>query len=246
MYTIKSLNQKENTKMGNIAKILSLNREYTNIMFDLGFHNGDTSEYYLKNGYKVVGVDCNQNILNAARCKFAKYINKGDLIVLDKCISDKNDDVISFYISTYPVWSSCNKQIAERIEEAKEVKVETITLLKLIETYGCPIYCKIDIEGNDVYAVRSLGGHKDIPQYISVEAECLGIGENSTINMIDELYNVGYRRFFIVDQRGNEDFRFDFYKQYKWFNYDEICKQFDELKKQDFNYGVWADIYASR
>lgn len=232
--------------MGNIAKILSLNEGVKNLVFDLGFHNGDTSEYYLKNGYKVVGVDCNQNILNEARCKFTKYINKGDLIVLDKCISDKNNDTISFYISTYPVWSSCNKQIAERIEMSEEIKVETITLSKLIETYGCPVYCKIDIEGNDVYAIRSLGGCKDIPQYISVEAECLGVGDNSTVNMLDELYNVGYERFFIVDQRENEDFRFDFYKQYKWFNYDEICKQFEELKKQHFEYGVWADIYASR
>lgn len=83
------------------------------------------------------------------------------------------------------------------------------------------------------------------PQVISVEAECLGVGEHSTINMLDELYNVGYRQFFIVDQRWFKSFRFDFYKNYNWVNYDDAYKQLEELKKQEFKYGVWADIYAT-
>lgn len=51
--------------------------------------------------------------------------------------------------------------------------------------------------------------------------------------------------FFNVDQRRFESFRFDFYKNYNWLNYDDVCKQFEELKKQEFKYGVWADIYAT-
>lgn len=63
--------------------------------------------------------------------------------------------------------------------------------------------------------------------------------------MLEELRDVGYSKFFIVDQRIAKDFRFDFNKQYDWVEYDEARELFSTLKEQDFEYGVWADIYAS-
>ena len=230
--------------MGNLYKIYQLNRNKPYLIFDLGFYNGDSSEYYLQNNCKVIGVECNPHLVKYNEEKFKHYI-PNNLILINNAISDVDNQIIPFFLSKYPVWSSTHRQIAERVEKAEEIEVKTITLKSLIEKYGCPDYCKIDIEGNDVIAVRSLIGLDTKPKVISVEAECLGVGEHSTINMLDELYNVGYRHFFIVDQRRFESFRFDFHRRYNWLDYDDVCKQFEELKKQKFEYGVWADIYAT-
>jgi FkbM family methyltransferase len=119
--------------------------------------------------------------------------NNVPVILVSDAISDADNQIIPFFLSKHLVWSSTHRKIAERLEKAEEIKVKTITLKSLIEQYGCPDYCKIDIEGNDVIAVHSLMGLDTKPKVISVEAECLGVGEQSTINMIDELYNVGYR-----------------------------------------------------
>lgn len=178
--------------MGNLYKIYQLNRNKPYLIFDLGFYNGDSSEYYLQNNCEVVGVECNPNLVKYNEEKFKHYI-PNNLILINNAISDIDNQIIPFFLSKHPVWSSAYKQIAERLEKAEEIKVKTITLKSLIEKYGCPDYCKIDIEGNDVIAVRSLMDLDIKPKVISVEAECLGVGEQSTINMIDELYNVGYR-----------------------------------------------------
>ena len=34
----------------------------SNLIFDLGFYNGDTSLQYLRDGFKVIGVDCNHQL----------------------------------------------------------------------------------------------------------------------------------------------------------------------------------------
>ena len=232
---------------GNVRKIILLNQGGEKLIFDLGFHDGDSSEYYLRNYHKVVGVECNPCLKKHNIDKFNKKIEDGSLILVDKCISDKDGEIVPFYISkTLDLWSSAIKRIAERVEESEEVFVETITLKTLIDTYGCPYYCKIDIEGYDVYAIRSLKGLDEIPQIVSVEAECLGNGEVAKINMLDELRDVGYREFFIVDQRMYPNFRFEFSKRYKWYNYEEANEQLKQLKREDFEYGIWADIYARR
>lgn len=146
-----------------------------------------------------MGVECNPSLIKQSTEKFCDFVCNKKLHLVNKCISSEDNKKEIFYISTHPVWSSLNKNIAERKEKSTSIEVSTITLAKLIDEYGCPDYCKIDIEGNDVIAVRSLIDLDTKPKVISVEAECLGVGEQSTINMIDELYNVGYRQFFIVD-----------------------------------------------
>ena len=230
---------------GNVKENTELNNKTSKLIFDLGFYNGDTSKTFLEKGYKVIGVECNPNLKLTNEQNYLDYIINNKLVLVDKCISDKDDEQISFYLSTLPIWNSTNINIAERKEKSKEIKVLTTTLKSLIETYGCPDYCKIDIEGNDVLAIRSLKGLKQIPKYISVEAECLGKGEEVTINMLDELYNVGYNKFFFANQRLCKNFTFDFNYQYKWFDY-EVAQQQLKILQQDFwEYGVWADLYAT-
>ena len=196
------------------------------LIFDLGFYNGDSSNFYIKNGYKVIGVECNPKMIQISNEKYEKYISDGTLTIIDKCVSDHDGDKIPFYISgRCLLWSSTNINIAERLSGSKKIEVETITLSSLIDEYGCPDYCKIDIEGNDVLAVRSLKGIENIPNYISVEAECLGKNETVTVNLVDELYNVGYKEFFFVRQSPGYNMIFDFNENYEWLSYDDAKKR---------------------
>ena len=54
-----------------------------NLIFDLGFYNGDTSLEYLKGGFKVIGVDCNP-LLELKDGKINEYLNEGHLILEKK------------------------------------------------------------------------------------------------------------------------------------------------------------------
>lgn len=232
--------------MGNVEKILKLNVSNKKLIFDLGFYNGDTSEHYLKKGYRVVGVECNNELLYNVIRDFDKYIANGSLIICNKCVSTKDNDMVSFYISSYPEWSSCNKHIAERIEKSTKIDVETITLAKLIEIYGCPSYCKIDIEGNDIIALQSILNTEYRPKVISCESQCYGKGETgSGLEVLDKLHELGYTKYMLVNQRTDSLFRFELNTEYPWISYNEIKEQLLNIEDNSDTYGRWADIYAT-
>lgn len=247
-------------KVGNIRKITSkkklnpnyeqeLENSYANkeglLIFDLGFNTGDTAIYYLNNGYKVIGVEANDKLFNDGLINYNGFISDNKLQIINKCVSDKTGDDIPFYISDQSIWSSCNINIAERVNKSVKKYVSSIKLSDLIKEYGLPVYCKIDIEGNDVLAIRSLKELDQIPKYISAEAECLGKGETEcNYSILDELKDVGYNKFMIIDQLINPMFRFDIKYVYNWLSYDDALKELNRLKLKQWQYGIYADIYG--
>jgi hypothetical protein len=113
---------------------------------------------------------------------------------------------VRFFISREDWRSSTIKQLAERdgvIVETTEMP--TARLSSLFEQYGNPYYCKIDIEGNDAMAIRSLGGKTGSPQFISCELSCCSISDlHSNNNLLFETLNAlqvaGYTSFQLIDQ----------------------------------------------
>lgn len=174
------------------------------LIFDIGFHKGEDTRYYLYKGYNVVAVDAAENLIMEGKNMFQKEVESGQLILEHSVVSSHDNKISSFYISPNSLWSSEHKDVAERKGlTSKQIFVPSCTLRSLIHKYGVPYYCKIDIEGNDIIALESLKDNVDLPHYISVETECLG--DNSQPNdvmfsTLDMLYELGYRKFKLVDQ----------------------------------------------
>lgn len=222
------------------------------LIFDLGFYTGDTSLHYLKEGYKVVGVDCNPN-LEIKNDEINNFIENGQLILERKCITNEDNKIVNFYIQPKKmVWSSTNIEIAERHDKSICCQVETITLASLIRKYGTPIFCKIDIEGNDILAIKSLLQIEEKPLYISCETECIGNNVNpfsiDGLENINALRKLGYTKFFLVKQTHWENYHFNINGNHEWKTYEEIL---DELIKERFkhnfehSYTFWWDVYAT-
>ena len=176
-----------------------------NLIFDIGFHTGEDTNYYLFKGYKVIGVDANPSLIAAGKNKFASEIKAGDLNLLHCVITEKDGEGdIPFYISPNTQWSSVHKNIAERKGlNASRQLIKSASLNELIREFGTPLYCKIDIEGNDLPALKSLEHTRTLPTYISVETECLGDdgeGKEHMFDTLDQLHTLGYTRFKLVDQ----------------------------------------------
>ena len=177
-----------------------------NLIFDIGFHKGEDTLFYLLKGYRVIAVDADPNLINEWQNIFKKYIENGKLLLLNYVISDTNDVDTDFYIGPNTIWSSTKVSISSRMCcKAIKKKIKSKRLDHLFHEYGTPFYCKIDIEGNDIIALQTIENSDEKPPYISVETECLG--ENETIAMgkeletLERLYQLGYRRFKLVDQQ---------------------------------------------
>ncbi len=128
-----------------------------NLVFDIGMHNGQDTGFYLSQGYNVVAVEANAILCKKNEVKFREYIKTGQLIIINKAIGETTNAKVTFYISEHSSWSSMIKEKAKRNNKfVSEVVVSTITLHSLIQQYGVPYYCKIDIEGYEMKAINGL------------------------------------------------------------------------------------------
>ncbi len=165
-----------------------------NLIFDVGMHIGQDTEFYLKKGFDVVAIEANPVLVKQAQEKFATYINRGQLKILEIGIADV-DGELPFYVNeTYSEWSSLTKWF-ENHEYAKkfhEIKVKCTTIDKVIEEFGVPYYLKVDIEASDTHVINRLHLLKAKPKYVSVE--------NGYRTMLDGLQTAGYDKFKFINQ----------------------------------------------
>lgn len=174
-------------------------------VFDLGFHRGEDTAYYLSRGCRVVAVEADPQLAEAGRQRFADAVQDGRLTLLNKAVTQQGGGEVTFYVSPLSIWSSTHRDIAEREApgRARPIRVTTVDLPQLMAAFGVPAYCKIDIEGNDIEALESLSGIAELPEFLSVESECLGREEaygNRMFDTLDRLHALGYAGFKLVDQ----------------------------------------------
>lgn len=175
------------------------------LIFDIGFHKGEDTLFYLLKGYKVIAVDADCQLIEKGQHLLKKYLESGELLLLNYAISEENDKDIDFFVSESTLWNSTNVSVASRMGNvAIKKRVKSKRLDSLFEEYGTPFYCKIDIEGNDIIALQTIEKVNEKPFYISVETECIGEDETGIGHEVDTLnclYQLGYRRFKLIDQR---------------------------------------------
>ncbi len=168
------------------------------LIFDLGFHIGQDTEFYLKKGFRVVAIDANPILIEEGKAKFAKAIAERRLVLINVGIGEKTE-TLSFYVNkTHSEWSSFDPKIGATRGEYYLIDVPVVTLESIIGDFGVPYYLKVDIEGHDFIAIKSLRGQGK-PQYVSIE--------NGHDFMIDELYQQGYSKFKFINQKYVRDIR---------------------------------------
>jgi FkbM family methyltransferase len=164
------------------------------LVFDLGVCNGDDSAFYLHEGFRVVGVEANPLLIPALERRFADEIADGRYHLLNVGIAEQNGEAEFWVCDDHPEWSSFDRAIAGRSgSRHHSVRVPTCRFRAILQRFGTPFYCKVDIEGNDDLCLADLG-EATRPCYISVE---LG-GDERQIGRLAEL---GYSGFKIISQR---------------------------------------------
>lgn len=174
------------------------------LVFDLGFHHGEDTGYYLSRGCRVVAVDADPTLIARARTQFQDAITSGQLTLVH-CALAKEAGSIEFFQSENTLWNSLNTKISERDGlKATPIRVPARPLPSLIDEYGAPFYCKIDLEGADAACLSSLVGSRERPPFISVESECVGdreqLSDEEALETLRLLHDLGYRRFKLIDQ----------------------------------------------
>ncbi|HPU57690.1 MAG TPA: FkbM family methyltransferase, partial [Verrucomicrobiota bacterium] len=171
------------------------------MIFDVGAHKGEDTEFYLKKGFKVLAIEANPTLANELRDRFSEAIREGRLTVIHAAVADK-DGEIEFFLNERSVFGTINPGWAERNEKmgarSTKVVVPAIDFRKLLREHGVPYYLKIDIEGADMLCVHALESVPNRPKYVSIESNKTSWRE--LVSEFDVLERLGYKRFKVVNQ----------------------------------------------
>lgn len=167
----------------------------TDLIYDVGMNNGDDTAYYLHSGYRVVAIEADPTLAQAAAARFPDAISDGRLTILNVAIAERAG-MMPFYINpAQEGWNSLSRELTTRDGTPAEViEVPCVTLGSVLDEYGVPYYLKIDIEYADHFCLDALAGRADLPRYLSFEAG------PEVVQRMPLLHTVGYDQFKLLAQ----------------------------------------------
>lgn len=179
------------------------------LVFDLGFHRGEDTGYYLALGRRVVAVDASAALLEAGAERFAEALAEGRLTLVHGAVvgaaQRREQPELLFY--PHPQrseWGSVDGRWVSRNAEAHglphdpPVRVPALSLEELVSRYGCPGFLKIDIEGADEAVLADLRCLQQRPTTVSWETGKESL--RAVLRQHRRLARLGYGRFRVVQQ----------------------------------------------
>jgi len=149
-------------------KLLRFYSQFVNegdLCFDIGANIGNRTKVFLKLGATVVAVEP-QNI--CMRKLLKKYGNNDKVFLIHKALGAREGEGNLILSNSHTV-SSMSKEWIDCVRDSdmfftstsafqwhKNVSVPMTTLDKLIEKYGSPTVCKIDVEGFEHQVIKGL------------------------------------------------------------------------------------------
>ncbi len=174
------------------------------LIFDVGMHLGEDTDFYLKKGFRVVAFEANPTFVEHCKARFSGALASEKLVIVSGAVAPGTTSSVPFYINLKNThWGTLNRDWVERNERrgapSKLVEVPRIDILDYLRRYGVPYYLKIDIEGSDIAAAGPLQELDSRPQFLSIETNI-----NRLANVFAEiklLRALGYRKFKPVQQQ---------------------------------------------
>ena len=178
-----------------------------NLIYDVGLHRGEDTDYYLKKGFKVVAFEAEPTLVTECKTRFKDEIAKGQLVIVEGAIAaptpGKSGGTIKFFRNKdATIWGTVVDERASTYEDigtsTEIIEVPIIDFADCLRQYGVPHYMKIDIEGMDTLCLKALMNFEQKPDYISIESDKV------SFDKIEEefglLTKLGYVKFQAVNQ----------------------------------------------
>jgi FkbM family methyltransferase len=204
------------------------------LCFDVGANIGNKTEKFLSYGASVICIEPQTYCNSILESKFST----NEKVKIVKTALGSSEDSKSMFISEHHTLSTMSsdfmsetkKQRFKNVVWEKEESVNVSTLDNIINLYGVPKYCKIDVEG---YEVEILKGLSTKIKYISVEF--VPELKEKTFECIVLIDKLGEYKYNYIDGE-NEDFVFN-----EWIDSETIISY---LRANNDYVNSFGDLYA--
>jgi FkbM family methyltransferase len=182
--------------------------KYNDLIYDVGMHKGEDSEFYLSKGFRVVAFEANPELVSLCTVRLRRFIDQGRLEIVGGAIVDMNtieagQKKVGFYKNEQDsAWGTVCDDWTERNSRlgttSSIIEVDVINFVEVVQENGVPHFLKIDIEGVDLVCLKALRNFQERPDYVSIESD-----KTSYANIkheIDTLISLGYDSFQAIEQ----------------------------------------------
>ncbi len=194
------------------------------LCFDVGANLGNRIEVFLNLGARVVAIEPQDNCMRYLRLR---YRNPRQVVLIHKGLDEKVGEH-ELLVANESAVSSMSKDWVDRREELglyhwdQKIVVPVTTLDSLIQDYGMPVFCKIDVEGFEYQVLKGLS--RPIPalsfeyhsDFIDPVRSC--VDHLTTLGTYEFNYSVGEGMLLALD---------------RWVPGHEICDILLHLPKDD-------------
>lgn len=155
-----------------------------NLCFDVGANIGNRTEAFVKLGARVIAIEPQPECLTILNEKFGRNEN---VVIVPKVLADTVGQA-EIYAGTASTLTSMSKEWINAVKESgrfaehnwnKTHIVETTALDILIQEYGKPVFCKIDVEGFEYDVLKGLSSPIEfisfefVPEIIQIATDCI-------------------------------------------------------------------------
>lgn len=179
--------------------------KHDDLIYDIGLHRGQDTEFYLKKGFRVVAFEAEPENVAFCQRRFEREIADGRLTIVEGAITNQKangGDVRFFRNEDHSLWGSACEAWAFRNSvmgtTSEVIRVPAIDLATAIREHGVPHYLKADIVGSETVCLEALMQFENKPDYISIRSEKLVFTKLE--HEFDLLERLGYSRFKAVKQ----------------------------------------------
>ncbi|PCJ25161.1 MAG: methyltransferase [Flavobacteriales bacterium] len=152
------------------------------IVFDVGANKGNRTVIFLELGAKVVAIEPQKECYEHLTKRF------GDKINLVKLGLGEKESIETMYVSGSTLISSFSKDHVDMMQEDRfkgadwgdTIEIKMTTMDVLIDKYGTPAFCKIDVEGYEYDVLKGLSKPLNslsleyiVPENTQVLVDCL-------------------------------------------------------------------------
>ena len=204
------------------------------LCFDVGANIGKKADTFLSLGAKVVCVEPQEKCV---KILFDKFKNNDKVIIVAKGLSS-SDGEKRIFISPADTITSMSEEFIRTVKEDRfraetwdtnsETFCHTTTMDNLINLYGLPNFCKIDVEGYELEVLKGLS--KPIP---NISIEFTPELKHLTFKCIEHMLEIANYKF---NYSEGESLKFSFQR---WVSKEDIIN----FLKQKNDHRSFGDLY---
>lgn len=181
---------------------------HKNLIYDVGVHRGQDTDFYLRKGFKVIAFEANPANIEFCKKRFAAEIEEQRLVIIEGAIVETSDSAseeqkaVFYRNKDHSFWGSADRSLAYRNEVLgttnETIEVNAVNFRHCLKKYGVPHYLKVDIVGSETICLRALLDFEERPDYISINSEKVIFRRlEEEIELFDRL---GYNKFKAIQQ----------------------------------------------